>query len=557
MSHAARITLLTPFFKGAKNRLTPPGVFPTKPIGLLIFCLAVCLALYFVTLKVLTFFHGQSEIGIILSLKIFALAWIIFFAMLVFSNTVAGMSNLYLAKDTEIILAAPVPLSDIFFMRSFNTMLQTSWMLLIFSLPIFFAYGQVFQAGPLYLPFILFSVFAVTLSAGCLAMLLTIILVTVFPARRTKDIIFYLSLCFGIFLYFLIRLLQPENLVNPDQFGQFVEYLSSISTPAGPYIPAAWAAKCLSLYIMDREIDWLLIGLLATTGPVFFILGQWAIGQWFLSGHTKSQESFGGYRKFGIYRKFRKNPWRQLISKENKTFFRDSSEWSQLFMVAALIVVYLYNFKLLPLDRAYIKQEYLANIISFCNIGLAGFLIISLATRFVYPSIGSEGRGFSLLRAAPLSMQRFLATKLILYSIPFTLLGLILILVSNHLLGITGPMWWFSLFAILPLSWGVLALSLIFGVWHGDFRAPSRAAAVGSFGAISFLFTAMAYELVIIILGTWPVYSVTRKWMAGFELGLNDLLFPSLWFVLHLALSFFLIGFLLTKGAEKLDRTTP
>jgi ABC-2 type transport system permease protein len=38
---------------------------------------------------------------------------------------------------------------------------------------------------------------------------------------------------------------------------------------------------------------------------------------------------------------------RALMVKDIKTFLRDSTQWSQLFLLIALIVVYLYNFKVL------------------------------------------------------------------------------------------------------------------------------------------------------------------------------------------------------------------
>ncbi len=69
--------------------------------------------------------------------------------------------------------------------------------------------------------------------ASAFALLLTVTIVYLFPAKRTKDIALYLSLCFGLFLYLIFRLMRPEDLVNPDRFGQFVEYFSAISAPTG------------------------------------------------------------------------------------------------------------------------------------------------------------------------------------------------------------------------------------------------------------------------------------------------------------------------------------
>ena len=49
--------------------------------------------LYVGTWRVLSYFHAQDELGIILSIKLFQMAWITIFAMLIFSTMVTGIST--------------------------------------------------------------------------------------------------------------------------------------------------------------------------------------------------------------------------------------------------------------------------------------------------------------------------------------------------------------------------------------------------------------------------------------------------------------------------------
>ena len=120
---------------------------PFRTLGILIFSLTVCIVLYQIVVRVVTYFHGQNELGIILSLKIFQMAWITMFAMLIFSCMVSAVSTLFLSQDNEIIFAAPVTNAEIFFMRYLTTSIYTSWMMLVFSIPIFAAFGTVFNAS--------------------------------------------------------------------------------------------------------------------------------------------------------------------------------------------------------------------------------------------------------------------------------------------------------------------------------------------------------------------------------------------------------------------------
>jgi ABC-2 type transport system permease protein len=423
--------------------------------------------------------------------------------------------------------------------------------MLIFSLPVFGAYGQVFTAGPLFWPLLFFAVPLVAMTASAFALLLTVGIVYLFPAKRTKDIVLYLSLCFGLFLYLIFRLMRPEDLVNPDQYGQFIEYFSAISTPAGPWVPAGWAADLLSKYLLDREIDWLLGGLILTTPFVLYFLGEIVMDWLFATGFSKSQESFGGHRRFRPVTGLQGRPaW--LFRKELRQFTRDSSEWSQFFMIGALIFVYLYNFKALPLDRSPLPTAYISNLIAFANIGLCGFLSASLATRFVYPAIGGEKGAFYLIASSPISLSRYVFYKFCFYFVPFTLLATLLITASNSLLQIAGPMWWISLFAALLITWTVLGLGLGFGALFADFKAENRAASMGP-GAILYLFCAVFYELLVIGLGLRPTYQVVRHAIRGMAIPLIDLTYLGLWAGGVTVLSIIFVLFVCRAGIRKLQ----
>ena len=236
---------------------------------------------------------------------------------------------------------------------------------------------------------------------------------------------------------------------------------------------------------------------------------------------------------------------------------RDSAEWSQLFMIAALVVVYLYNFKVLPVERSMFEEEYVTNLISFLNIGLTGFVVASLAARFVYPSIGAEGGSFYIIMSSPLSTARYILHKYLFYVVPFTGLALILLVVSNRLLNIEGPMWWISVITGLIITWTVLAMALGFGAIYADFKAENRAAALGGIGAILFLFTAIAFEMAIIFLGVSPVYqgdaglAATRS-----NAGRIDLLTLIGWILASIAISLFLALFFIRTGIRKLEASS-
>ena len=551
--YRSQFTLLWPMFLTAKNRFFPSGKISQKSIGIVLFCIGLCYAIFNITLRVVTYFHMQDELGIILSLKVFQMAWILIFIMLIFSSMVSSISSIYLSEDNEIVFSAPISTVNLFFMRYISGTIYTSWMMIIFSLPIFATYGIVFQTPVTYWFLMVPTLLSITLTATCLSTLLTIMLVKFFPARHTKDIILYLSLCFGVLIIFLIRLLQPEDMVYYDKYGHLVDYLSKISKPVAPYLPASWASNFLSLYLLDLEIDWLLFSLLLLTPMVLYILGEWCMKVWFFSGYSKSQESFGGTHRFAKKQLYKPGIWKWIFNKESKVFLRDSVEWSQLFMIAALVVIYLYNFKLLPIEQGALSEQFIINLISFLNIGLAGFIMTALSARFVFSSIGSEGGAFYHIKSSPISLRRFLLYKYFFYAIPFTILSLTLIIMSNRILQVEGPMWWISVSTNLFITWVVVGLALAFGSIYADFKAENKTVAMGSMGAILFLLCATAFQIIIIFVGANPIYRIMKRWLNNYAFNSVDLYLLILWIIVSVLLSVGMVVYLFKKGIHTLE----
>ena len=553
--YRSQFTLLLPMYLTAKNRFFPSGKISQKSIGIVLFCIGLCYAIFNITLRVVTYFHMQDELGIILSLKVFQMAWILIFIMLIFSSMVSSISSIYLSEDNEIVFSAPISTVDLFFMRYISGTVYTSWMMIIFSLPIFATYGVVFQTPVTYWFLMVPTLLSITLTSTCLSTLLTIVLVKFFPARHTKDIILYLSLCFGVLIIFLIRLLQPEDMVYYDKYGHLVDYLSNISKPVAPYLPASWASNFLSLYLLDLEIDWLLFSLILLTPIVLYILGEWCMKVWFFSGYSKSQESFGGTHRFAKKQLYKPGIWKWIFNKESKVFLRDSVEWSQLFMIAALVVIYLYNFKLLPIEQGVLSEQFITNLISFLNIGLAGFIMTALSARFVFSSIGSEGGAFYHIKSSPISLRRFLLYKYFFYAIPFTILSLTLIIMSNRILHVEGPMWWISLTTNLFITWVVVGLALAFGSIYADFKAENKTVAMGSMGAIIFLLFATAFQIIIIFVGANPVYRIMKRWLNNYAFNSVDLYLLILWIIVSVLLSVGMVVYLFRKGIRILENS--
>ncbi len=88
----AATVLLRPFLLSLRHRFLPKGHLSGKSLALLLFGCLLSIGIYLVSARVIRYFHSQNELGIILSLKIFQMAWIILFAMQIFSCMISAVS---------------------------------------------------------------------------------------------------------------------------------------------------------------------------------------------------------------------------------------------------------------------------------------------------------------------------------------------------------------------------------------------------------------------------------------------------------------------------------
>jgi len=520
------LLLLSPRLFSFRNRIRRGEEGSGLRLALMILiALGFWVGILFGFYKVLAYFHAAEGFGEILARKLMGMVWLTFFAILLFSNVITALSTFFLSKDLETIHSSPVPLETVFWARLTDTLIDSSWMVLFFGVPVFFAYGIVFKAGLLYYLQLIAVVPPFLVLATALGAAFTMLLVNIFPAQRTKDILFLLSILVVILLYLLFRFMRPERLVNPDAFSSTVSYFAALSTPTSPYLPSHWATEALwpSLAASTYSEAGFYLLLLISTAAAFSVLASWIAGSVYAYGFSKSQEA--ARRALTRFNPVEILTWlvgrplapasRVLIAKDVRTFFRDNTQWSQLLLLLALIVVYLYNFSVLDLKKSPIPTFYLQNIISFLNIGLASFVAASLAVRFVFPAVSQEGFAYWIIRSSPLTLKRFLWTKFWIYAPPLIIVAEILIVLSNYLLNVTSFMMVISTATIFLIVLGLVGLAVGLGAVYPRFEAENLAQVATGFGGMIFMILGAIYVAVIVTLEAWPVYAIFMAQLRG------------------------------------------
>jgi ABC-2 type transport system permease protein len=482
--------------------------------------------IFMVSLRILDYFQGIEELGDILAWKLLSMVIIIYFSLLIFSAILTTLSKLYLSKDLMLVHALPVPARKIFLARWIESAMDSSWMIIIFTLPVLISYGIIYSGGPWYFLLILLVMLFLSATASVISAIVVMITVIIIPPGRIKSVFIFLGLLLFLLLYMAFRLIRPERLVDPEAFSTALAYLSVIETPSSPLLPTTWAFNAIMTALTGRTataaMDIFL--LMAFTGLMISVAVIIA-DAFYARGVSKSQtarKTLFGHRSFDLLPRFLfflPRPVQAYTVKEIKTFFRDQTQWSQIFLIGALIVIYIYNFKVLPLERSPMPTVYLQNLLSFLNMGLAAFVLTAVAGRFAYPAVSAEGEAFWLVRAAPIRIRAFLWIKFFISFVPLLILTQILIVATNLLLQVTPFMMGLSVATMMLVVPAVVALGIGLGAAYPDFNAENPTQVVTGFGGLVFMMTAAVYITVVIVLQASPVYHI---FMSGlFDRGLS------------------------------------
>ncbi|MEJ2366008.1 MAG: hypothetical protein P8017_15295 [Deltaproteobacteria bacterium] len=240
------LVLLAPRWWGFRNSLLFGGRRSFVKTGsLLLMALGFWAGIYVICHRELHYFQAVEEFGDLLAYKLLTMVFLTFFGLLVFSNVLVALNTFFLSQDLETIHATPVSIAEIFAARFLETLLESSWMVLLFGIPVFTAYGLVYRASLAYYFGLISVIVPYLILAASLGITLTMILVQIFPSQRTRDILLLLSILVVILLLFLLRFTRPERLVDPDSFSGVITYFRALSAPTSPYLPSSWASEAV------------------------------------------------------------------------------------------------------------------------------------------------------------------------------------------------------------------------------------------------------------------------------------------------------------------------
>ncbi|PYQ49458.1 MAG: hypothetical protein DMF59_13570 [Acidobacteria bacterium] len=439
--------------------------------------------------------------------NVLALAFLVAVAVLFSSSMTVAIGAFFTDLDLETYHAAPLPKWRLVMGRLGKTFLQSATIIYVFLVPMFVAFARQYQVKPWFFPVVLIDLALLLAIPVTLGAAVIIALVRFFPVQRVHQIAASLAILVMAVAVIAFRMSRPERFFMPIGTDDLARALQAIELPSMERYPGTALADVMVAIaggqkailfpakIVAPAIT-LLIAFVAIATPLYFPafvrarenMAPAAIGA---SGLTRIAD--------WLLRPFDRQT-RAMIGKEVRMLTRDVAQWSQLFLMVALLFLYLYNIRMLPLGG-----DVRAPIIAYANLGMAGFIISAICLRFAYPSVSSEGRAFWILQAAPVSYRRLLISKVVVYSIPLTVLALILTVFANLIMHANVVVWLFTLIGASMLAATLVSLGVGLGALSPNFAAENPLQVGLSLGGFGYMAAALAYVGAIMTLMARPV----------------------------------------------------
>ncbi len=552
-------TLLRLRWLSFRNSITRPSRGKRSRFALIsVLAAAFVAADYWFFLRIIRYLDGLPlNVGEELIVQLLNVVFLTLMVMVLFSSLIVSLSVFFLARDLPLTHSLPLPTGTVFFARLYQVVLHSSWMVLLFGLPIFIAYGQFYAVDWQYYVYLLGGIVPYVMIpciAGCAFILL---LMRYFPTKKAHQVLSFLGLVFLVGVIVYIRFLSPEKFFGREvSDAQIMLFVESLKVPDFPFLPSSWITLGLASWVGgDTNTSWMqILYLYGAAAGLLVVL--WAIARkiyfdgWCMMQEVKNAPATGtgsAFRLSGWLRHLPVSPERRaLLMKDLRVFARDPEQWSQVFILCALVFVYIFNIMNLPLHNVVLK-----NVVSVLNIGLVGFVLSALCSRFVFTATSIEGKKIWTIYTAPVEMKKFLWSKFWMFFPPLLLVSEFLVVVSNWLLQVDAYVMNVSIVAMLLITAGLVGLGLGLGAMYPMFEHENISEIPAGTGGILYMTTSLAYIGGVLMLVGRPMYvHFNEKFLFKSVGGLDVPICYTLIVVLTLAVTFLP----LQRGIEALKK---
>lgn len=403
------------------------------------------------------------------------------------------LQGLYLSRDMDFLIAAPIPMRAVFLSKLIQAILPNFGLYCLLALPVLFGLGAVQGYNLIYFPLLFLVMALFALMAAGLASILVMAVVRVVPARRVAEVLGFVGAIVGITFSQIGNLTRGMEL-DQQQLAGALDVFAGLNQP---WSPIAWAGRGLEdlgngTWGSGILLTVAALGLAAVCFAGTLILAE----RLYYSGWAGMQASV--QKKKSIRRasasqvgprgvaRFIPGVIRALVLKDLLLMRRDLRNLSQLITPLILGFVFMFANTRQAGGPDTSWAEGMPDFSLYANIGFSLFISWMLMFNLSTTSFSREGKNYWLLNVAPLKAGNLLTAKFIVAYLPSLIIGILFLGIIYGVRSVPLVTLPYSLLVIAMLLAGLNGILLAFGVTGArmDWEDPRRQGIQGLAGIL-------------------------------------------------------------------------
>lgn len=487
----------------------------------------------------------------------------ILLAMLMLSNLVAAMGALYLSSDLELLLASPLSRTRLFLGKLTYVTVSSSWMSLIFILPLITAFGVAYSAPiEYYLTASLMLVPYFLIPSGISTVLATLF-VRLIPPQHLRLLVYVAGVLILAGILSVADLISEGLALNNDtaQLSRIISLLSAANSPA---LPSTWLAGLLQELLIPSPRGGLSYAvLLVCSAAAACSLGYILVAIFHFEAFSRTRNLNRGTmhtaaapaRQFVLMGTIFGPQHRAFMIKETNLFLREVTNIVQLLIMGSLCLIYLFNLRLFggiqslpPAMRQWWQMFFFVS-----NWMIGAFVVTGICTRFVFPSLSLEGRSIWILLSSPVRLYQVLHAKFACWYIPVALVAGGVFAAGAAAINAEPVLILYNVLSGFIVSYGVVGLAVGLGARFANFDWDHSSELAASFGSLVFMLSSVMLVLANVLVTWLFMFVAPRSSMHGVPISIGSWLFPILGFLFIGGINYLSAQICLREGARHLN----
>jgi ABC-2 type transport system permease protein len=335
--------------------------------------------------------------------------------LLTFSNGIIAYTSLFGRNEATYLLAAPIPPRDVVLVKYLETLLFSSWSLILLGLPLMLAIADFAQdAESFCLLFLAMFLFFVPIP-GALGMLGAWFTARYLPRDARRLLLALAATTMIVVIVWGIRTVQlsgGSSSVWLKNFFLKMEFIQSV------LLPNTWVSLGIERAMHDKPLEAVMYLLVVLANALFLsLVTVRVVGHGFSNAYDRATtargrtarsagKASGGF--VGWIFAYLPRGLRLIAVKDFRTFLRDPLQWSQLGILFGLMALYLLNMPRFQID---LITDRLSLLVPFLNLSAVSFILATFTTRFVFPLVSLEGHQLWLIGLLPIPRGHILLAK--------------------------------------------------------------------------------------------------------------------------------------------------